>query len=250
MTNKSIWRDYLFGLKYINMNHKERPHKKEASEILTLEKLNESINNRIKNIENEFTAGFNLIKQISKSVTIFGSARTLTEEVDYKNAEELARRIANDLNYAVITGGGPGIMEAANLGAYSVNGESVGLTINLPMEQVINSHLTDHLDFKYFFIRKVCLSFSAEAYVYFPGGYGTLDELFEILTLVQTKKIAPVPIILFGKKYWKNLDKFIKKNLLKGEKIDPEDIDLYQITDNIDEVVEIIRNAPIRNEID
>lgn len=250
MANKSIWKVYLFSLKYMNMNHKERPHKKEASEILTLEKLNESINNRIKNIENEFTAGFNLIKQISKSVTIFGSARTLSEEVDYKNAEELARRIANDLNYAVITGGGPGIMEAANLGAHSVNGESVGLTINLPMEQVINSHLTDHLDFKYFFIRKVCLSFSAEAYVYFPGGYGTLDELFEILTLVQTKKIAPVPIILFGKKYWKNLDKFIKKNLLKGEKIDPEDINLYKITDNMDEVIEIIRNAPIRNEVD
>ncbi|MDD3003247.1 MAG: LOG family protein, partial [Candidatus Shapirobacteria bacterium] len=126
------------------------------------------------------------------------------------------------------------------------NGRSVGLTINLPMEQVTNPHLTDHLDFKYFFARKVCLSFSAEAYVYFPGGFGTLDELFEILTLVQTEKIAPVPIILFGKRYWKNLDKFIRKNLLKREMIDKTDVNLYTISEDIDEVIDIIKKAPVR----
>ncbi len=228
------------------MNHKIRPHKIETPEILTLKKLDESINNRILNIKNEFTSGFDLIKQFPKSVTVFGSARTLHEEKDYQKAQELTRRIAEELNYVVVTGGGPGIMEAANSGAFGVNGRSVGLTINLPMEQVTNPHLTDHLDFKYFFARKVCLSFSAEAYVYFPGGFGTLDELFEILTLVQTEKIAPVPIILFGKRYWKNLDKFIRKNLLKREMIDKTDVNLYTISEDIDEVIDIIKKAPVR----
>jgi uncharacterized protein (TIGR00730 family) len=139
-------------------------------------------------------------------------------------------------------------MEAGNRGAHEAGGESLGLTIKLPMEQVTNPFLTEHLDFNYFFSRKVCMTFSAEAFVYFPGGFGTLDELFEILTLVQTGKIPKTPIILFGKKFWKNLDKFIKKNLLKSEKIDKVDLNLYTITDDINEVLEIIKNAPLRNE--
>lgn len=229
------------------MHELERPHKAKFAEAMTLKKLNESINRRLENINLEFKNGFDLIKEISKSVTFFGSARTLENEKEYQNAKTLAKRISTELGYAIITGGGPGIMEAANRGANEASGKSVGLTIKLPSEQVTNKFLNSHLDFEYFFVRKVLLSFSAEAYIYFPGGFGTLDELFEILTLVQTDKINKVPIILFGKKYWKDLDKFIKNNLLKKERIDADDMDLYTITDNMDEIIEIIRQAPIRH---
>lgn len=228
------------------MNSTDRPHKPEYKETLNLEKINENMTERLGTIEKEFAAGFDFIKTNSRSVTIFGSARTLETEKDYIVARELGCRIAKELDYTVITGGGPGIMEAGNRGAHEAGGDSVGMTIELPMEQVTNPYLTDHMDFKYFFSRKVCMSFSAEAYVYFPGGFGTLDEFFEILTLIQTEKIEPTPIILFGKKYWNGVDKMIKKFLLKGEKIDPEDINLYTITDDIDEALEIIKNAPIR----
>jgi len=180
-------------------------------------------------------------------VTFWGSARTQSNDPDYKKAARLAARIHKELGYAIITGGGPGIMAAGNCGAYDAGGKSVGLTIKLPHEQTTNLCLTHHMDFQYFFTRKVCLAFAAEAYVYFPGGFGTLDELFEILTLVQTKKIAPAPaIILVGKSYWGGLDTFIRKHLLKGQKIDVEDLNLYTITDNEDEIIQLIKKAPIR----
>lgn len=213
---------------------------------LTLKELNENIENRIEKIEDEFEKGFNFIKNCPSSVTFFGSARTKENDPEYKTCQELAFKISKELNYAIVTGGGPGIMEAANRGAYESKGKSVGFTIKLPMEQVTNKYLTDHVDFHYFFSRKVCLTFSAEAFVYFPGGFGTYDELFEILTLVQTKKIEATPIILFGKKYWKGFFKFVNKNLLGKDKIDKEDMDLFVITDSIDEAVEIIKNAPKR----
>lgn len=230
----------------MNAKHTDRPHKPEVQETFNLEKINEAMNSRLDVIEQEFKAGFDFIKENSKSVTIFGSARTLPKEKDYQMARELGRKISEELGYTVVTGGGPGIMEAGNRGAQEAGGNSMGMTIKLPMEQVTNPYLTGHMDFKYFFSRKVCMSFSAEAYVYFPGGFGTLDEFFEILTLVQTNKIEPTPIILVGKKYWKGVDKMIKKFLLKGEKIDPQDIDLYTITDDLDEVIEIIKKAPVR----
>jgi uncharacterized protein (TIGR00730 family) len=230
----------------MNANTQERPRKDLQQETFNLEKINEAINNRLHLINKEFTDGFDFVKKHSRSVTIFGSARTLENEKDYIKARELGYRISKDLGYAVITGGGPGIMEAGNRGAHEAGGDSLGLTIKLPMEQVTNPYLSEHLDFKYFFARKVCMSFSAEAYVYFPGGFGTLDEFFEILTLIQTEKVEPTPIILFGKKYWQGLDKFIKKHLLKGEKIDKKDVDLYTITDDIDEALEIIKKAPVR----
>ena len=226
----------------------ERPHKNSFDEILTLEKLNNQIDERIKTISQEFTDGFHFVKKCSKSITVFGSARTLENEEDYIKARELGFRTAKELGYTVITGGGPGIMEAANRGAYEAGGRSFGLTIDLPMEQVTNPYLTDHMDFRYFFSRKVSMTFSAETYVYFPGGFGTLDELFEILTLVQTEKIEDIPIVLVGKKYWEDLDKYIKEHLLGGdyEKIDKSDLNLYTITDDLDEVLQIIKNAPIR----
>ena len=146
----------------------------------------------------------------------------------------------------VVTGGGPGIMEAANKGAFEAKGKSLGLTIKLPQEQTTNPYITNEVSFNYFFSRKVCLSFSAEAYLFFPGGFGTLDELFEILTLVQTRKIEKVPIILVGNDYWTALDAFIKEHLLSKEMIDSEDITLYSISENEDEIIEIIRNAPVR----
>lgn len=224
-----------------------RPYKHVNVEPITFTKLDEETAQRVDRISEEFKNGFTILKQANHSVTFWGSARTVADEKMYKKAENLAARIVNELGYAIITGGGPGIMAAGNCGAYDAGGKSVGLTIKLPYEQKTNLCLTHHMDFKYFFARKVCLAFAAEAYVYFPGGFGTLDELFEVLTLVQTKKISPAPsIILVGKKYWKGLDKFIKKTLLKQEMIDKEDINLYTITDDDDEIIELIKNSPIR----
>lgn len=216
-------------------------------EPITFAKLDEETQNRIDRIAEEFKNGFTLIKNSNKSVTFWGSARTHSEDPMYIKAEKLAARISNELGHTIITGGGPGIMAAGNCGAYDAGGRSVGLTIKLPYEQTTNLCLTHHMDFKYFFARKVCLAFAAEAYLYFPGGFGTLDELFEILTLVQTKKIDPSPaIVLVGKKYWKGLDKFIKKTLAKEEMIDPKDLNLYTITDNDEEIIELIKKSPAR----
>ncbi len=230
------------------MINDKRPRKPEFEKVLTLEELNQEIEKRVNKITEEFNEGFHFVKKCSKSVTVFGSARTLEHEYDYKMARELGYRVAKELGYTVLTGGGPGIMEAANRGAFEAGGRSFGLTIKLPMEQTTNPYLTDHLDFYYFFSRKVSMTFAAEAYVYFPGGFGTLDELFEILTLVQTEKIEKLPIILIGKDYWQDLDKYIKDHLLGGdfEMIDKADLELYTITDDLDEALEIIKNAPIR----
>jgi hypothetical protein len=228
------------------MNNENRPHKHIADEPLTLEKINTDINSRIDNITKEFTEGFNFIKTETKSVTFFGSARTLQSEKDYQMTQELAKRISTELGYAIFTGGGPGIMEAANRGAFESGGKSFGLTIKLPKEQTTNPYLTNHINFYYFFSRKVCMSYSAEAYVYFPGGFGTFDELFEILTLVQTNKIEKVPVILIGSEFWQPFDTFIRNTLLKSEKINEEDLKLYTITDSLDEALEIIKNAPVR----
>lgn len=224
----------------------ERPHKHLSSKPLTLPELEAQIKKRVSRISKEFLTGFDLIKDTPKTVTFFGSARTLCSEDDYQNAYTLAKRIA-ELEYAIVTGGGPGIMEAANKGAHEVGGNSFGFTIQLPKEQVTNPYLNKAINFDYFFTRKVALTYSAEAYVYFPGGFGTLDELFEILTLVQTHKIVPVPVILFGSYFWKPLEQFIQEFLVENGKIDEVDLKLFTITDSIEEAVEIIKNAPIRN---
>lgn len=216
-------------------------------EPMSFSKLDEETQNRVDRISEEFKNGFTLLKNSELSVTFWGSARTPSGDPMYIKAEKLAARIATELDHSIITGGGPGIMAAGNCGAYDAGGKSIGLTIKLPYEQKTNLCLTHHMDFKYFFARKVCLAFAAEAYVYFPGGFGTLDELFEILTLVQTKKIEPAPaIILVGKKYWKGLDKFIKRTLIKNGMIDKDDVNLYTITDNDDEIIDLIKNSPAR----
>lgn len=213
---------------------------------LTLLEISESAKKRVALIGQEFTTGFEFVKNYPRSVTFFGSARTKPNDLYYEKAKTLAMRIVGELHYSIVTGGGPGIMEAANRGAFETGGNSLGLTIELPHEQVTNQYLTDEIGFHYFFSRKVCLSFSAEAYVFFPGGFGTLDEFTEILTLVQTRKIPKAPIILFGSEYWKPLEHFFKENLLKERLIDEEDLHLYTITDSESEALEIIKNAPVR----
>lgn len=224
----------------------KKPWKHHHIKTLTKAELDKEIQERIGRIAKEFQDGFDLLRDNQKTVTFFGSARTAPQEPDAKKAYVLAKRIVEELGYSVVTGGGPGIMGAANCGAADWGGKSIGLSIKLPMEQHTNLCVTEDMSFDYFFSRKVCLSFAAEAYVYFPGGFGTLDELFEILTLVQTKKMEKVPVILVGKKYWLALDKFIKKNLLKNGKIDKEDMALYTITDNEDQIIEMIKNSPVR----
>ncbi len=204
--------------------------------------------NRVSRITKEFTAGFEFINHYPKSVTFFGSTRLNKDNAYHKKALYLAEKISK-LGYAIVTGGGPGIMEAANHGAYNIGGPSLGFNIQLPNEQVLNPYVTKSQSFYYFFSRKVALSFSAEAYLYFPGGYGTLDEFFEILTLVQTNKIPKVPIILVGSEFWKPLDEFIENHLLeKNKTINKKDFLLYQIIDNDEKILEIIKKAPMRDE--
>ena len=231
--------------KIINLPETSVPQKP-----LTVRQMETNSRRRVAEISEEFRKGFSFIKHHPKSITIFGSARFDEENPYYQKARRIAKRISQ-LGYAVVTGGGPGIMEAGNRGATEGDGNehSIGVCIRLPHEQITNPYVTDGLEFKYFFSRKVILSFSAEAYLYFPGGFGTIDEFFEILTLVQTGKIEKVPIVLVGSEYWKPLDQFIQKTLLeKFKTINEKDMDLYVITDDEDLVMDIVEKAPLRQE--
>jgi hypothetical protein len=215
---------------------------------LSKEEFGKLINTRVENISEEFSRGFEFLRGDERTVTFFGSARFTEDNDHYQTARELAKRLSS-YGIGVVTGGGPGIMEAANRGAYETKGYSIGLNIQLPFEQKENPYLTESTIFKYFFVRKVLLSYAAEAYIFFPGGFGTLDELFEIITLVQTHKIEPVPIILVGKNFWRKMQNFIKKEMCEKHKtISKEDLSLYTITDDLDAIVEIVRHAPIRSQ--
>jgi len=195
----------------------------------------------------EMLHGFKVAKSFPKVATIFGSARTPEGNEDYERARRIAGRIAEE-NYAVITGGGPGIMEAGNRGAFEAKGYSLGFNIMLPFEQVINPYVTHGIDFEYFSSRKMAMFFSARVFLYFPGGFGTMDELFQLLTLIQTKKAPPTPVILVGEKFWKPIEAVIKSTLRDEYKtISPDDINLYTITDDEDKILDIVRNAPPRN---
>lgn len=201
----------------------------------------------VSRIATEFHQGFSFIRKYPKSVTVYGSARFKERNVHYRDARALAYRLSK-LGYAIVTGGGPGIMEAANRGAFEAGGDSIGLNIKLPKEQSINTYVTDSIDFFYFFSRKTALSFSAEAYIFYPGGFGTLDEFFEIITLIQTKKIYRVPIILVGSDFWKPLQVFLAEHcLLRHNAIDKRDLQLYTITDDHEEIVRIVEAAPVRD---
>jgi uncharacterized protein (TIGR00730 family) len=216
-------------------------------EPITLHEVEEEIKKRVSLINQEFNRGFDFIKNQPKTVTFFGSARFSEENEYYQKARRIAYKLAK-LGYSIVTGGGPGIMEGANRGAFEAEGRSLGLTIKLPNEQVRNPYVTDTVDFYYFFTRKVMMSFSAEAYLVFPGGFGTFDEAFEILTLVQTNKIEKVPIILVGEKFWKPLQEFITAQMYTENKvIDEQDLTMFSVLDDEDKIVELLKHAPPRH---
>jgi uncharacterized protein (TIGR00730 family) len=198
---------------------------------------------RMFRIMGEFVDGFQRLSEMPKAVTIFGSARTKPGHPHYQAAEEIARR-AVLRGFPVITGGGPGIMEAGNKGAFEANGQSVGLSIRLPMEQKSNPYINVELNFNYFFVRKVMFLKHTCAVVVMPGGFGTLDELFETVTLVQTNKIAPMPIVLYGRSYWQGLIAWAKQVMQDENRyISPGDLDLMTVVDTIDEAMDALAHA-------
>jgi len=196
---------------------------------------------RVFRIMAEFVDGFETLSRIGPAVTVFGSARTKPGASAYNEAEETGRLLVN-AGYAVITGGGPGIMEAANKGAKEAGGTSVGLNIDLPMEQKLNPYTTHSLSFRYFFARKMMLVKYAKAFVIFPGGFGTLDEFFEPVTLIQTKRMEVFPVILVGRAHWEELLKWMKAHLLEGDYISPEDMHIFEIVDRPEEVIQAIEH--------
>ena len=194
---------------------------------------------RIFRIMAEFVEGFEDLAYLPPAVSIFGSARSKPEDEDYKKAEELARLLVRQ-GYCLITGGGPGIMEAANKGAYDAGGESVGINIELPLEQKPNAYLTKLINCRYFFVRKVMFVKYAQAFVIMPGGFGTLDEFFESVTLIQTHKIMPFPVILFDSTFWAGMLDWMRERLLEEDKITQSDYELFHVVDDVKKVVEII----------
>lgn len=199
-------------------------------------------------IQEEFRQGLDILSVITPSVTFYGSARLDENTEEYKKIQNLSYRISKELGYAIISGGGSGIMEAANRGAKEASGRSVGLTIRLPHEQHTNKYVTDEIPFYFFFTRQVSMSYTTEVCVFGAAGFGTLYELFEVLTLQQTGKIGRFPIILFGKDFWAPFDKLIKEFLMaKHHTVSEKDIALYTITDDEDEALKIISESRLRD---
>jgi uncharacterized protein (TIGR00730 family) len=194
---------------------------------------------RVFRIMGEFVEGFEELAKLGPSVTIFGSARTQPDSPYYQNCVETAR-LLGESGFSIITGGGPGMMEAANKGAQEAGVESVGLNIELPFEQDLNRHADLKIHFRYFFVRKTMFVKYAQAFVIFPGGFGTLDELFESLTLIQTKKIRNFPVVLFGTKYWEGLLEWIKATMLAEGNISSKDLDLFVVTDSPQEAADFV----------
>jgi uncharacterized protein (TIGR00730 family) len=193
-------------------------------------------------IMGEFVEGFDDLATVTRGVAIFGSARTTMDSQYYAAAQETAALLAH-AGFSVITGGGPGIMEASNRGAFEASGASIGCNIELPFEQAPNPYQTRSLKFKYFFVRKTMFVKYSNAFVIFPGGFGTLDELFEALTLIQTRKIKNFPVILFGSEFWAGMLSWLEEAMLKNRYIGAQDRDLLHVTDSPAEVVEIIHRS-------
>jgi uncharacterized protein (TIGR00730 family) len=240
-------REFLFGKRSGQSKKKPKvvsvaPHCRVVSELLDPNGSDgDAIQSwRVFRIMSEFVQGFELLRNYDLAATFWGSARLTPTDPYYKAAEELAAKLAKK-GFAIISGGGPGIMEASNVGAFKVGGKSVGLNIQLPYEQKLNPYTTDSLSFDFFFARKVMLTFASEVYVYFPGGFGTLDELFEIVTLIQTEKIEKLPVLLYGREFWEPLLRWFEKDLLKHHKtISKEDLELFQVVDSVDEAYKYI----------
>ena len=197
---------------------------------------------RVLRIQAEFVEGFGLLAELPRAVSVFGSARTPRDSEYYAVGEQIGAALA-DAGYAVITGGGPGAMEAANKGACDAGGMSVGLGIELPFEQELNEWVDVGIAFRYFFVRKTMFVKYAQAFVILPGGFGTLDELFESLTLVQTRKVTRFPVVLFGSEYWSGLVDWLRTTMVPAATIRDTDLDLFTVTDDVDEVVRIVQEA-------
>ncbi len=198
---------------------------------------------RVMRIQAEFVEGFGSLAEVGPAVSIFGSARLRPDTQEYQDAREIARRLAAD-GYAIITGGGPGTMEAGNLGAREGGGVSIGLGIELPFESGLNDHVELGVNFRYFFVRKTMFLKYSRGFVVMPGGFGTLDELFEALTMVQTGKVTSFPIVLYGTAYWQGLVDWLSSAPLASGTISPIDLDRFTLTDDIDEVVDTIGSGP------
>jgi len=197
---------------------------------------------RVLRIMSEFVYGFDALAHVPPCVTIFGSARTPPDDPSYAAAVETARLLAK-AGFGIITGGGPGIMEAANKGAQEGGNLSIGCNIELPFEQAPNPYLDISLDFRYFFVRKTMFVKYSNAFIIFPGGFGTMDELFEALTLIQTKKVSNFPVILYGSKYWEGLLNWIRVTMLEEEKVSEDDVSLLRISDDPQEICDIVCDA-------
>jgi uncharacterized protein (TIGR00730 family) len=196
----------------------------------------------------EFVEGFEALTECNPAVSIFGSARVTPDHPDYQKAETISRQLARE-GFAIITGGGPGVMEAANKGAAAAGGRSVGLNIELPMEQSPNPYSNIRVSFRYFFVRKVMFVKYASGFVILPGGFGTLDELFEAITLIQTEKIRPFPVVLVDRAYWSGLVAWISDVMMKDQKISSKDLAILRVVDTADEAVAVINefySEPIR----
>jgi uncharacterized protein (TIGR00730 family) len=197
---------------------------------------------RVLRIQTEFVEGFGLLAELPRAVSVFGSARTPRDHPDYATARRLGAALA-EAGWAVITGGGPGVMEGANRGASEAGGLSVGLGIELPFEQSLNEWVDVGIEFRYFFARKTMFVKYSQGFICLPGGFGTMDELFEALTLVQTRKVNQFPIVLLGTRYWAGLLDWVRGTLREGGFISPSDLDLVHVTDDVDEAVRVIEQA-------
>lgn len=210
----------------------------------TLEELRVKDSWRMFRILAELVEGMDTLSRLPHAVAIFGSARSHPGEGEYGKARAIARLLARE-GYAVVTGGGPGVMEAANLGASEEGGESVGLNIELPLEQKPNPHITTSLSFRYFFVRKVMFVKYSVAFIILPGGFGTLDELFESLTLIQTRKIRPFPVVLVDRGFWGGLLGWMRERLVSGGKIEAGDLDVFHVVDEPAEVLAVLRSSSL-----
>ena len=201
---------------------------------------------RIFRIMSEFIDSFEVMAKHKRLVSVFGSARTKPDDPVYQDCVHLGE-LLTDSGYGILTGGGPGIMEAANRGAWNKNGESVGLNIKLPMEQHPNSYQTESLDFRYFFVRKVCFLKYSVAIAVYPGGFGTLDEFSEALTLIQTSKVRTVPLVAVGKEYWGPLFDWFRTTMLRDKMINEDDLDLFYVAENSDDAFQFIKSVHNRS---
>ncbi|WP_062069595.1 TIGR00730 family Rossman fold protein [Demequina sediminicola] len=194
---------------------------------------------RVLRIQSEFVEGFGALAELGPAISVFGSARTKHDAHDYQQGETVGRRLVEE-GFAVITGGGPGVMEAANKGAHDAGGVSVGLGIELPFEQGVNQYVNLGINFRYFFVRKTMFVKYAQGFIVLPGGFGTMDELFESLTLVQTRTITKFPVVLVGHKYWDGLVDWLRESVVADGKAAATDLDLFHVTDDIEEAIRIV----------